>query len=114
MIVYLVIKKSPERKLSQRLLLFLSFSAVFKERHFDIPKLFGKVNVISVGVFEALYLVPECVYFRLAVVLNIRDVRRFVNTLAVLEYRNKKLTKGVICKLLFLPCFDRVEDFKGF
>ena len=38
---------------------------------------------------------------------------RFVDALTALEYRNEKLAERVVCELLFLPGFDRVENFKG-
>jgi len=79
----------------------------------DVPELFGKVDIVAVGVLESLDLVPEGFYLCKTVVADLGDVGSVVDLFTVLVDGNEKLLYGVIGELLCLPGFDGIEYLEG-
>ena len=63
------------------------FRQLLQQRAAGIPQLLAQVNVVAVGVLEALDLVPEGVDLRLAELLDVVQARGAVTALAVLVNR---------------------------
>lgn len=83
-------------------------------KHFllNVPKLLGKIHIISMGIFKALYLIPELVCLSGAVAADVRCRGRGVNAFSVLKNRYKQLAQMVIRDGFALPSVLRIKDFE--
>ena len=78
----------------------------------DVPELLRQIDVIGVRVVKPLDLVPECVDLRLAVGLDLVQLRQLVDQLAAFEDRYEQLLLREVIDFLALPRRLRVEDFQ--
>ena len=64
----------------------MSYSGIcFQESLFFIPEFFGEVNIVCMGIFKTLYLVPEGVKLLFAAVFNSLNVGEFIAEFAFIE-----------------------------
>ena len=76
----------------------------------EIPKLFGKVDVIKVGIFKALHFFPKFIDLTLAVVADLFRCGNIIYTFAVLKDGDEHFAEMVIRNGLALPNVLRMED----
>jgi hypothetical protein len=69
-----------------------------------VPQLGGEVNVVVVGIFKALDLVPQPVHLTCAVGANLFNVGQVVDTLTVLENGSQQGHGFIVGEGLTLPC----------
>jgi len=83
-------------------------------KHFllDIPKLLGKIHIISMRIFKALYLIPKLVCLGRAVAADIRRRGRGINAFSVLKNGHEQLAQMIICERFALPRVLRIKDFE--
>ena len=84
-------------------------ASVYEKLVLDIPELLRQVNVVSVGILKALYLLPKGVHLALAIALYLGDVGGGINALARLEDGDEKLARGVVGNRLFLPGLNGIK-----
>ena len=85
-------------------------AALVQQPVLDIPELLRQIDVIGVRVVKPLDLVPECVDLRLAVGLDLVQLRQLVDQLAVFEDRLQQLPNGVVLQGLDLPGGIGIKD----
>ena len=88
------------------------FRQLLQQRAAGIPQLLAQVNVVAVGVLEALDLVPEGIDLLGAVFFDLLDAGTLVDELAFLVDGHEQLARFEVIDFLTLPRGVGVEDLK--
>ena len=87
-----------------------------KQFIFHLPQRHRQIYVGSVWVLQTEGLFPESCDLFFAILLDIHDLRRVVDALAILKYRDHQLADGVAVwgQVSLFPGLNRVEEQQGF
>ena len=87
-----------------------------KQFIFHLPQRHGQIHVGPVRIFQTERFLPKCCELFFAVFLDVHNLWRVVDTLAVLKHRNHQLADGVAVRgqMGLFPGFNRVEEQQGF
>ena len=88
------------------------FAHFFKKVFLKIEQLLRKVYVNFLRIYETAGFIPQSILFFLAVCTQIHDFRRSIDTFALTDDWNQKLTEfiGAAEDFSLLPCISRIKN----